>query len=134
MLKVDAQGKLTLAGQNWKISLALAGEWVQVVRLESRRLVYYCTTLIRERRTQPVRDVPGRFVRDVLGLDKKITGEGGTIQVVIRCPVSVRSQSLLAHLDTMTRIDLQPIRHPCSQVVAAPIAAPPNTSHTELIR
>ena len=27
---------------------ALAGEWVQVVRLESRLLVYYCTTLLRE--------------------------------------------------------------------------------------
>jgi len=48
VLKVDSQGKLTLAGENWKISNALAGEWVQVVRLESRLLVYYCTTLIRE--------------------------------------------------------------------------------------
>jgi transposase InsO family protein len=48
VLKVDAQGKLTLAGKNWKISLALAGEWVEVVRLESRCQVYYCTTMIRE--------------------------------------------------------------------------------------
>jgi len=48
VLKVDSQGKLTLAGQNWKIGLALAGEWVEVVRLESRCQVYYCTTLIRE--------------------------------------------------------------------------------------
>ncbi|MBZ5707611.1 MAG: integrase core domain-containing protein, partial [Acidobacteriia bacterium] len=48
VLKVDSQGKLTLAGENWKISRALAGEWVQVVRIESRLLVYYCTTLIRE--------------------------------------------------------------------------------------
>ncbi len=40
------QGALT--GQNWKISNALAGEWVQVVQLEQRLQVYYCTTLIRE--------------------------------------------------------------------------------------
>jgi len=48
VLKVDSQGKLTLARQNWKISLALAGEWVGVVRLESRCQVYCCSTLIRE--------------------------------------------------------------------------------------
>jgi len=46
--KVDSQGKLTLAGENWKISNALAGEWVQVVPLQSRVQVYYCTTLVRE--------------------------------------------------------------------------------------
>jgi len=48
VLKVDSQGKLTLAGANWKISRAVAGEWVQVVRIESRLQVYYCTTLSRE--------------------------------------------------------------------------------------
>ena len=48
VLKVDSQGKLTLARKNWKISNALAGEWVQVVQLEQRLQVYYCTTLIRE--------------------------------------------------------------------------------------
>jgi len=48
VLKVDSQGKLTLRGRNWKISSALAGEWVQVVPIEQRMLVYYCTTLIRE--------------------------------------------------------------------------------------
>jgi len=48
VLKVDSQGKLTLAGKNWKISNALAGEWVQVMQLEQRLQVYYCTTLIRE--------------------------------------------------------------------------------------
>jgi hypothetical protein len=37
VLKVDSQGKLTLAG-----------EWVQVMQLEERLQVYYCTTLIRE--------------------------------------------------------------------------------------
>jgi hypothetical protein len=37
-----------LAGKNWKISNALAGEWVQVMQLKQRLQVYYCTTLIRE--------------------------------------------------------------------------------------
>jgi len=46
--KVDSQGKLTLAGRNWKISGALAGEWVQVVKLGERAQVYYCSTLVRE--------------------------------------------------------------------------------------
>jgi transposase InsO family protein len=48
VLKVDCQGKLDLHGQKWKISKALCGEWVQVVRVEQRLQVYYCTTLIRE--------------------------------------------------------------------------------------
>jgi len=30
------------------ISRALAGEWVQLVRIEQRVLVYYCRTLVRE--------------------------------------------------------------------------------------
>jgi transposase InsO family protein len=47
--KVDSQGKLTLAGRNGQISGALAGEWVQVVRLGERMQVYYyCSTLVRE--------------------------------------------------------------------------------------
>ena len=31
VLKVDCQGKLDIQGQKWKVSKALAGEWVQVV-------------------------------------------------------------------------------------------------------
>jgi len=34
--------------KNWSISDSLAGEWVQVMQLEQRLQVYYCTTLIRE--------------------------------------------------------------------------------------
>jgi len=48
VLKVDSQGKLTLAGRNWQISGALVGEWVQVVKLGERMQVYYCSTLVRE--------------------------------------------------------------------------------------
>jgi transposase InsO family protein len=48
VLKVDCRGKLTIHGQNWKISKVLAGEWVQIVPVEHRLQVYYCATLIRE--------------------------------------------------------------------------------------
>jgi hypothetical protein len=46
--KVDSSGKLKLQGRNWNISQALAGDWVQLVRLEERVQVYYCNPLIRE--------------------------------------------------------------------------------------
>jgi transposase InsO family protein len=48
VLKVDCQGKLDIKGQKWRVAKALSGEWVQVVRVEQRLLVFYCTTLIRE--------------------------------------------------------------------------------------
>jgi hypothetical protein len=48
VLKVDGQGKLDIKGQKWKVSKSLAGEWVQVVQVEQRMLVFYCATLIRE--------------------------------------------------------------------------------------
>jgi hypothetical protein len=35
-------------GRKWKISKALCGEWVQLVAVEHRVLVYYCATLVRE--------------------------------------------------------------------------------------
>jgi transposase InsO family protein len=48
VLKVDCQGKLDIGQQKWRVSKTLAGEWVQVVRVEQRMLVFYCNTLIRE--------------------------------------------------------------------------------------
>jgi transposase InsO family protein len=42
------QGQLHLSGRRWEISRALAGEWVKLVRLEGRILVYYCRSLVRE--------------------------------------------------------------------------------------
>ena len=48
MLKVDCQGKMDMKGRKWKISRSLAGEWVQVVPVEDRMMVFYCATLIRE--------------------------------------------------------------------------------------
>jgi transposase InsO family protein len=48
VLKVDSQGKLDVKGRKWKISKALSGEWVQLVTVGQRCLVFYCATLIRE--------------------------------------------------------------------------------------
>jgi transposase InsO family protein len=48
VLKVDSQGKLDIGACKWRISKAFSGEWVQVVPLEQRLLVFYCATLIRE--------------------------------------------------------------------------------------
>jgi transposase InsO family protein len=48
VLKVDSEGKIKLSGQHWTISLALAGERVQLEHIDERVLVFYCRTLIRE--------------------------------------------------------------------------------------
>jgi transposase InsO family protein len=46
--KVDSEGKLKIKGQQWNISKSLSGEWVQIVPVEQRLLVFYCQTLVRE--------------------------------------------------------------------------------------
>ena len=46
--KLDCDGKISFAGRNWTISLALAGERVQLQRIDQRVMVFYCRTLIRE--------------------------------------------------------------------------------------
>lgn len=48
VLKLDCHGLLDIQNRKWKVSKALAGERVQVVRVESRMLVFYCATLLRE--------------------------------------------------------------------------------------
>jgi len=48
VVKVDSSGKLDAYGGRWFISRALCGERVQLERVDSRALVYYCRTLIRE--------------------------------------------------------------------------------------
>jgi transposase InsO family protein len=48
VLKVDSQGKIEIKNNKWRITHALAGEWVQIVQAELRMQVYYCNTLIRE--------------------------------------------------------------------------------------
>lgn len=46
--KLGAEGQLYLEGRRWEISRALAGGWVQLIRVEGRILVYYCRSLVRE--------------------------------------------------------------------------------------
>jgi transposase InsO family protein len=46
--KLSTQGQLQLTRRRWDISRALAGEWVQVVRVDGCVLVYYCRSLVRE--------------------------------------------------------------------------------------
>jgi transposase InsO family protein len=46
--KLSTQGQLQRTGRRWDISRALAGEWVQLIRIEERILVYYCRSLVRE--------------------------------------------------------------------------------------
>jgi transposase InsO family protein len=48
VLKVSEVGYIRVDGRKWDISRALAGEWVQLVRLEQRILVYYCRSVVRE--------------------------------------------------------------------------------------
>jgi len=45
--RLDGDGKLNFQGRNWNIGQALRREWVQLVRLDNRVLVYYCRTLVR---------------------------------------------------------------------------------------
>jgi transposase InsO family protein len=46
--KLSAMGRLTVEGKTWEISRALVGEWVELVRIEQRILVYYCRSMVRE--------------------------------------------------------------------------------------
>lgn len=46
--RLTAQGRLQCAGRDWEISRALAREWVQLIQVEQRILVYYCRSLVRE--------------------------------------------------------------------------------------
>jgi hypothetical protein len=46
--RLTAQGRLNCEGRSWEISRALAGEWVRLIRIEQRILVYYCRSLVRE--------------------------------------------------------------------------------------
>jgi transposase InsO family protein len=46
--RVAAEGQLRAGGRRWDISRALAGQWVQLIRVQERILVYYCRSLVRE--------------------------------------------------------------------------------------
>jgi hypothetical protein len=46
--RLDGDGKLSFKGRTWNIAQALRREWVQLIRIDDRVMVYYCRTLIRE--------------------------------------------------------------------------------------
>jgi transposase InsO family protein len=46
--RLESTGQLMLNGRRWQVAGPLAGEPVQLVRLDQRILVFYCDTLIRE--------------------------------------------------------------------------------------
>jgi transposase InsO family protein len=46
--RLGGAGQLMIDGRRWEISKALAGEWVQLIRMGERILVYYCRSLVRE--------------------------------------------------------------------------------------
>jgi transposase InsO family protein len=48
VVKVAGEGQIWIDGRRWEISRALAGEWVQLIRIENKVLVYYCRSLVRE--------------------------------------------------------------------------------------
>ena len=45
---MGVEGGLWLGQDRWEVSRALAGQQVQLVRMEQRILVYYCRTVVRE--------------------------------------------------------------------------------------
>ncbi len=45
MVKVGSQGQIWTEHRRWEISYALAGQWVELVRLDDRVLVYHCRTV-----------------------------------------------------------------------------------------
>ena len=46
--RLESNGQLKLDGRRWQVAGALAGEWVQLERIEQRVMVFYCCTLVRE--------------------------------------------------------------------------------------
>jgi transposase InsO family protein len=48
VVKIGSQGQIWAERRRWEISYALAGQPVQLVKVEERVLVYHCRTVIRE--------------------------------------------------------------------------------------
>jgi len=48
LMRLESTGQLKLDGRRWQIAGPLAGERVQLVRIERRILVFYANTLVRE--------------------------------------------------------------------------------------
>ena len=48
VVKVAGDGQIWVDRRRWEISRTLVGEWVQLIRLQEKILVYYCRSLVRE--------------------------------------------------------------------------------------
>jgi hypothetical protein len=70
VLKLDCHGQVDIQGRKWKVSKALSGERVQVVRIEHRMLVFYCTTLSRHH-TQNCKGCLGTKCKGCIGTRHK---------------------------------------------------------------
>ena len=72
--RLEATGQITLAGRRWQVAGPLAGERVQLLRIDQRILVFFCNTLIREldldSQSPTVKDVLITPVNYVLKLDR----------------------------------------------------------------
>ena len=141
--RLTAQGRLRCAGRNWEISRALAGEWVQLIRVEERILVYYCRSLVREldphRKCSTAVDhwsLPRESVKDVL--ITRCKGCPGTLHTpacallpslalnMWQIPASLPVNVLIANLELefhLTHRKLSPLKIPnrkFSRVLRAP--------------
>jgi transposase InsO family protein len=48
VVRVAGDGQIWVDQRRWEISRALVGQWVQLIRLQDKILVYYCRSLVRE--------------------------------------------------------------------------------------
>jgi hypothetical protein len=62
--KLDHEGSLDIEGKKWHISAALCRERIQIIAMQRRLMVYYCSTLIRELDQDTQRStIVGRWIR-----------------------------------------------------------------------
>jgi hypothetical protein len=48
VLRLESHGRLNLNGKRWQVASPLAGEPVQIIRIDERVLILYCNTVLRE--------------------------------------------------------------------------------------
>jgi hypothetical protein len=94
VLKVDCQGKLDIKGKKWKINRSLAGEWVQVIRVD--------VMIIDNLHTQGVEvGMSGHFLVGTVGFDaeRRYTTLALVHSVVERKDVRFLGKLDAAHID-----------------------------------
>jgi transposase InsO family protein len=85
--KLDHEGSLDIQGKKWHISAALRRERIQLVAVEQRLMVYYCSTLIRELDLTTQRStIVGRWIKNS-GKEEK-TAAKAALENASRFPLS----------------------------------------------